>query len=185
MIEHVIISTEYTEGWQIKGINECRNVMQHCIVQLSMTCGMYKKADLIPILYQDGKRKRSKWLLKMVHCWGTNGRSLTSIETVTNVTSAFRRKIEMAPVKTLDIVVDSIHLMAAHVLVRYVIKTEEQFFLRLWRMLTQDIDKYIWRDIIEGLQMHVGRTPSEQRYRPAWWPLVWEGCEGNVSANQS
>lgn len=49
----------------------------------------------------------------------------------------------MAPVKTLDIVVDSIHLMATHVLVRYVIKTEEQFFLRLWRMLTQDIDKYI------------------------------------------
>ncbi len=39
---------------------------------------MYKNAEqtlLILILYQDGKRKRSKWLWKSVQCWGMDGKS--------------------------------------------------------------------------------------------------------------
>jgi len=41
---------------------------------------MYKnveQAQLIQILYQDGKRKRSKWVWKGVHCWGMDGRSFS------------------------------------------------------------------------------------------------------------
>ncbi len=45
-----------------------------------MLCGMYKNAEqtqLIQILFQGGKRKRSKWLWKRVRCWGTDGRSFS------------------------------------------------------------------------------------------------------------